>query len=207
VLVRFLKAKIDAQDRDAAMTLRGEVQVFQLALSRIGEKVPLGQRFGKMLSELLEAEMGEADEKLRQNCEKNDIWDHGVGPMTGLIGQQQFQLFPSRETSVSGGAGPSSGSLNGGATLVEVESPPEAHNLPPNGPQGSILPQLPPNPLDDLDGSLQGLESLLTMDNLGLSMGLPHTMSLGPDIGIDIDFGTFSHSSFSHQNLGSTTLV
>ncbi|KZO96296.1 hypothetical protein CALVIDRAFT_537467 [Calocera viscosa TUFC12733] len=204
VLVRFLKAKIDAQDRDGAITLRGEVQVFQLALSRIGEKVPLGQRFGKMLSELLESEMGEAEEKLRQHCNNKDVFEAAAGPFTGIIGQTQFNLFPSRETSVSLGA-PGSGSLNGsGATLVEMDSPPDMQNLPPNGPQGAILPQLPPDPLDDLDG-MQGLDSLLSMDNLGLGMGLPHTLSLGPDIGIDIDFGTLSSMSMGH-NMGGNHL-
>ncbi|EJT97771.1 hypothetical protein DACRYDRAFT_84104 [Dacryopinax primogenitus] len=190
VLVRFLKAKIDGQDRDAAITLRGEIQVFQLALSRIGEKVPLGQRFGKMLAELLEAEMSEVEERLRLHCEDKEMWDTGIGPMTGVVtGTTPFNLYPSRETSVSVSGGTGSASLNGAATLVEVESPPEMQSLPPNGLQGAILPQLPPDPLDDLS-PMQGFDNLLSLDNLGLGMGLPHTLSLGTEIGIDIDFGT-----------------
>lgn len=42
VLVRFLKAKIEARKHAEAVGLRNELEVIRLALKRVGERIPLG---------------------------------------------------------------------------------------------------------------------------------------------------------------------
>jgi hypothetical protein len=42
VLVRFLKAKIEARKHAEAISLRNELEVIRVALKRVGERIPLG---------------------------------------------------------------------------------------------------------------------------------------------------------------------
>lgn len=53
VLVRFLRAALDTDAHDQSITFRGEIEFIQMALGKIGERVPLAYRFSKLLGDLL----------------------------------------------------------------------------------------------------------------------------------------------------------
>ncbi|KAF7320452.1 Eukaryotic translation initiation factor 3 subunit H [Mycena kentingensis (nom. inval.)] len=53
VLVRFLQAAMDVNNTDQVSTLRAELEFMQGAIMRIGQRVPLAFRYGKMLNDLI----------------------------------------------------------------------------------------------------------------------------------------------------------
>ncbi|KAJ6604750.1 hypothetical protein DFH09DRAFT_1123717 [Mycena vulgaris] len=59
VLVRFLQAATDANTTDQITTLRAEVEFFERAISRIGQRIPLAFRYAKMLNDLVRQRCGE----------------------------------------------------------------------------------------------------------------------------------------------------
>ncbi|KAJ7619127.1 hypothetical protein DFH06DRAFT_1235416 [Mycena polygramma] len=59
VLVRFLQAAMDSNATDQISTLRAELDFFESAIMRIGERIPLAYRYGKMLHALVTKRCGE----------------------------------------------------------------------------------------------------------------------------------------------------
>ncbi|KAJ7492527.1 hypothetical protein FB451DRAFT_1218642 [Mycena latifolia] len=59
VLVRFLQAALDANTADQISTLRAELDFFETAISRIGQRIPLAFRYAKMLNDLVHKRCGE----------------------------------------------------------------------------------------------------------------------------------------------------
>ncbi|KAJ7181763.1 hypothetical protein C8R43DRAFT_970368 [Mycena crocata] len=53
VLVRFLQAAMDINATDQIATLRAELDFFELAISKIGQRIPLAFRYAKMLRDLV----------------------------------------------------------------------------------------------------------------------------------------------------------
>ncbi|TRM66195.1 hypothetical protein BD626DRAFT_198467 [Schizophyllum amplum] len=60
VLVRFLQAAVHAHSEEQIQTLRQELDFVYSALMRMGDRIPLAFRFGKMLGELIIARCGPA---------------------------------------------------------------------------------------------------------------------------------------------------
>ncbi|KAJ7103426.1 hypothetical protein B0H15DRAFT_812191 [Mycena belliarum] len=58
VLVRFLQAAMDANSLEQISTLRAELDFFQAALSRIGQRIPLAFRYARILHDLVHKQCG-----------------------------------------------------------------------------------------------------------------------------------------------------
>ncbi|KAJ7361636.1 hypothetical protein DFH08DRAFT_844736 [Mycena albidolilacea] len=63
VLVRFLQAAIDANTPDQISTLHAELDFFESAIARVGQRVPLAFRYAKMLRGLVNKKCGESIEE------------------------------------------------------------------------------------------------------------------------------------------------
>lgn len=85
VLVRVLKHKLQAGLRSEATTMRSEVEVIRLAYSRMGERIPLALRHGKMLDELLHTELTTIDETIYGTCTYEQIYDPAYTRGTGIF--------------------------------------------------------------------------------------------------------------------------
>ena len=59
VLVRFLRAAVDAGRQDHVMAIQTQVSFVRTVLSKAGERVPLAYRYGKMLNDTLINMVGE----------------------------------------------------------------------------------------------------------------------------------------------------
>jgi len=59
VLVRFLQAAMDANTTEQISTLRAELEFFESAISKIGQRIPLAFRYAKMLNDLIFKRCGE----------------------------------------------------------------------------------------------------------------------------------------------------
>ncbi|KAJ7925882.1 hypothetical protein B0H13DRAFT_1973748 [Mycena leptocephala] len=62
VLVRFLQAAMDANTTDQITTLRTELDFFESAILKIGQRIPLAFRYAKMLSNLVSKRCGDSVE-------------------------------------------------------------------------------------------------------------------------------------------------
>ncbi|KAH9486839.1 hypothetical protein JR316_0000904 [Psilocybe cubensis] len=60
VLVRFLQVAMDANSADQISTLRSEVEFIHLAISKVGERIPMAYRFSKMLESVIIKHCGSA---------------------------------------------------------------------------------------------------------------------------------------------------
>ncbi|KAJ7706078.1 hypothetical protein B0H17DRAFT_1035536 [Mycena rosella] len=60
VLVRFLQAATDVNATDQISTLRAELEFFETAIMRIGQRIPLAFRYAKMLNDLVHNRCGKA---------------------------------------------------------------------------------------------------------------------------------------------------
>ncbi|KAF7310989.1 Eukaryotic translation initiation factor 3 subunit H [Mycena chlorophos] len=61
VLIRFLQAALDVNNTEQVSTLRAELEFLQSAIMRIGQRVPLALRYGKMLGDLITKRCGPVD--------------------------------------------------------------------------------------------------------------------------------------------------
>ncbi|KAF8609570.1 hypothetical protein BDV93DRAFT_148252 [Ceratobasidium sp. AG-I] len=78
VLVRVLKHKYQSGQRAEANTMRAEVEVIRLVFSRMGERIPLALRHGKMLEDLLNFDdmvYNVTSKDVGFNCTYEDIYD------------------------------------------------------------------------------------------------------------------------------------
>ncbi|KAJ7235915.1 hypothetical protein B0H12DRAFT_1238654 [Mycena haematopus] len=74
VLVRFLQAAMDANTPDQISTLRAELDFLEFAMSKVGQRVPLAFRYGKMLKGLVNKKCGESvDEAVQLTYPRSDF--------------------------------------------------------------------------------------------------------------------------------------
>lgn len=66
VLVRFLRAAIDAAGQDQIATLRGEVEFVHGAVLKLGQRIPIAYRFSKMLEGYFTKTCGETFNSVHQ---------------------------------------------------------------------------------------------------------------------------------------------
>ncbi|KAF7307007.1 Eukaryotic translation initiation factor 3 subunit H [Mycena indigotica] len=83
VLVRFLQAALDVNNTDQISTLRAELDFLQNAILRIGQRVPLALRYGRMLGDLVTKRCGESSQAItsplsfprtQAEVDEADIW-------------------------------------------------------------------------------------------------------------------------------------
>ncbi|KAG2023383.1 hypothetical protein CC2G_001044 [Coprinopsis cinerea AmutBmut pab1-1] len=58
VLVRFLQVALDARIPDQISTLKAEIDFIHTSIAKVGQRIPLAHRFGKMLEDLLKKRCG-----------------------------------------------------------------------------------------------------------------------------------------------------
>ncbi|KAJ7070941.1 hypothetical protein C8F01DRAFT_1108418 [Mycena amicta] len=102
VLVRFLQAAIDVNNSDQISTLRAELEFLQSAILRIGQRVPLALRYGRMLADLVTKRCGESSQAIATlsfprapQDDDLDLWFEQPDHMSSLhesIGLQASQV-------------------------------------------------------------------------------------------------------------------
>lgn len=60
VLVRFLRAALDARSLDQISTIRAEIDFIHSAIAKVGQRVPLAHRYAKMLEDMIVKQCGPA---------------------------------------------------------------------------------------------------------------------------------------------------
>ncbi|KAJ6575219.1 hypothetical protein B0H19DRAFT_1127724 [Mycena capillaripes] len=74
VLVRFLQAAMDANTTEQIVTLRTELDFFESAIMKIGQRIPLAFRYGKMLNALVSKRCGDpADESVELSFPRSEF--------------------------------------------------------------------------------------------------------------------------------------
>jgi hypothetical protein len=104
VLVRFLRAALDTDAHDQSATFRGEIEFIQMALGKIGERVPMAYRFSKILGDLLLNRCGPplnpspssaTDARIYQQPVNGDVSSLEEKMATAPSGPVTSSLFPS----------------------------------------------------------------------------------------------------------------